>query len=98
MFGAVQTASAQTFDITQVRAACGLDAAGQLANGPACAAAIAAYRAAIATLPATQRLIAIRQLQFYIMTELPPNDPIVIVALRDLAADEQEAQQDASPT
>lgn len=97
MFGAVQSASAQTLDISQVRAACALTVSGQVGNGPACSAAIAAYRAALRSLPATQRLAAIRQLQFFVSTELPPNDPIAFAALADLAADEYEAQQ-ASPT
>lgn len=95
LIGNVQTASAQTFDLTAVQAACATVASGALADPAACNAAIAAFLNGAALLPPTQRLAAIRQLQVYVMTALPPEAQTLPAVLR-IAEEEEDAEQDAS--
>lgn len=94
LIGSVQSASAQTFDLSAVQAACVVDAGGGLADPAACDAAIAAFLNGAALLPPTQRLAAIRQLQVYVVTSLPP-EAQTLPAVQRIEEEEQEAAQDA---
>lgn len=95
LIGTVQSASAQTFDLSAVQAACAIGAGGGLADAGACNNAIAAFLNGAALLPPTQRLAAIRQLQFYVVTSLPA-EAQTLPAVQRIPAEEEDAEQDAS--
>ncbi|WP_222861231.1 hypothetical protein [Maritimibacter fusiformis] len=95
LIGSVQSASAQTFDLSAVQAACAAGAGGGLADPAACDAAIAAFLNGAALLPPTQRLAAVRQLQVFVIAELPPQAQ-TLAAVQRIDEEVQVAEQDAS--
>lgn len=95
LVGTVHTASAQTFDLSAVQAACAAGADGGLLDAAACNTAIAAFLNGAALLPPTQRLAAVRQLQVYVVTSLPP-EAQVLPAVQTIDEEVEDAEQDAS--